>query len=297
MTLITGIPMNNQWKHLTLVVLLWAAACPSLHAQYRAAASPGTLSGDPQQRHSLRVAAAEGVTRGAGAVPYESDILTARPVKYLLGVGIGAYAFLHRGSFSPSCDCEFSDEDGISVMFAGEFRVRYPKLGFAYGIFMSYYDASATFTREEVRRSVVVGDDPFVDVRYRSTSDVALQWLSFTPEFLWYVPRSELFLTVGGELGIPLEARYNHVENILTPGYTYYDGSTENVLLEEQDIPGGAGLRVALAGAIGYDFFVTPMIGITPRVGLALPLTTVSSEDDRWSVLTAHALLMLNLRL
>ena len=297
MTLITGIHMKNQWKHLALVVLLWAAACPSLHAQYRSAASPGTLSGDPQQRQSLRAAAAENVIPGAGAVPYESDILTARPVKYLLGVGIGAYAFLHRGSFSPSCDCEFSDEDGISVMFAGEFRVRYPKLGFAYGIFISYYDASATFTREEVRRSVVVGDDPFVDVRYRSTSDVALQWLSVTPEFLWYVPRSELFLSIGGELGIPLEARYNHVENILTPGFTYYDGSTENLLLEEQDIPGGAGLRIALAGAIGYDFYFTPMLGITPRVGLTLPLTSVSTSDEGWSVLTAHALLMLNLRL
>mgnify|MGYP000300743584 CR=1 FL=1 len=289
--------MNSHWKYFALVALLWAAACSSLHAQPVFLPSRGSVSDEPLHRDPVRTAPADGGIPGVGAAPYESDILAARPIKYLLGLGFGAYGFLHRGSFSPSCDCEFSDEDGIRFMFAGEFRVRYPKLGIAYGVFVSYYDASATFTREEVRSSVVVGDNPDVDVQYRSTSDVTLQWLSLTPEFLWYLPRSEFFLSVGAEFGFPLETRYNHIENILTSGYTYYDGSTENVLLEEQDIPGGAGLRVALAGAIGYDFFITPMIGITPRLGLTLPLSSVASSDDGWTVPTAHALLMLNLRL
>lgn len=324
MKLITGILMRPTWKHFTLAALFWTAVCPSLFAQYQFAPSATERQGDladapsATQRASISIDAEQpGFTALTGSrplsnqhapperhsevrfasAPYESDILSARPVRYLLGLGIGAYGFLHRGSFSPSCDCEFSEEDGIRFMFGGEFRVRYPKLGIAYGVFVSYYDASATFTREDVRRSLVVGDWDDVDVRYRSTSDVVLRWISVTPEFLWYLPRSEFFLSAGAEFGIPLEARYDHVENILTSDITYHDGSTENLLLAEQDIPGGAGLRIALAGAIGYDFYFTPMVGVTPRVGLTLPLTSVSSADEGWSVLTAHALLMLNLRL
>jgi hypothetical protein len=118
-----------------------------------------------------------------------------------------------------------------------------------------------------------------------------------TPEFAWFLPRSEFLLQVGAELGFPLKARYDHRETILTPGILYYDGGTENVLLEEQDIPGGAGLRVALAGSVGYDFYFTPMIGLTPRIGATIPLTPVSSDDTGWTVVTGHALLMLTLRL
>lgn len=250
---------------------------------------------------SMRMSVPDGAdaveTPTALTPPYESDILAARPVRYLLGLGLGSYAFIHNGSFSPNCECEFSDQDGTRLMFAGAFRVRYPKLNIAYGVFVSYYDASAEFVYEVTRPTYVVGDHEIVDVDYRKRSDVKLQWLSITPEFSWYIPRSEFFLQLGVELGVPLEARYNHIENILTPDFYYYSGGTERVLLEEQDIPGGSALRIALAGSIGYDFYFTPMIGLTPRIGVTLPLTPVSSSDEGWTVLTGHALLLLNLRL
>jgi hypothetical protein len=230
-------------------------------------------------------------------LPYDSDIISARPIRYLLGIGFGASWFSHGGSFSPSCDCNFSDESDFRFHFAGEFLVQYPKLGFAYGLMVSYYDASAEFMREETRTSVVVGDNPDVEVDYRNTSNVTLRWLSVTPEFLWYIPRSGLFLQAGLELGFPMDATYDHKETILTEDITYYDGSTETMLLEEQDIPGGGELRLALAGGVGYELRVGPSVSLTPRVGLNLPLTAVSSVDDNWRVLTAYGLLMLHLRL
>ena len=239
-------------------------------------------------------------TRGGASVhaaPYESDILSARPIRYWLGLGPGVNAFVHQGSFSPNCDCEFRDQDGTQPTFAAEFRVEYPKLGFAWGVLLGYTRASAEFSVEETRLSVVVGDEPDVPVDYRRTSDVKLQWLSITPGVFWYIPRTMLWLRGGLEVGIPIEYRYDHHESIRTPGVQYHDGTVERTLLAEQDIPGGDRLRLAFAAGIGYDIFVSPAIAITPRLGASLPLTTVSTTDDSWSVLTVHGLVMLNIRL
>jgi hypothetical protein len=241
-------------------------------------------------------AAAQVPERAEGA-PYESDILAARPVHYMFGVGPGMMWYNHGGSFSPSCDCIFDDAEDYRVHFAGELLVRYPKVGIAYGVLVSYYDVSADFTRDETRRSVVIGDDPPVDVAYRSTSNVTLRWLSITPEILWYLPRANTFLQAGLEFGISQRSRYNHIETIQTEGYTYYDGSTENVLLEERPIPGGDGLRLALALGAGHQFDLSPSLSLTPRAGVNLPLTAVSTADDEWRVMTAYGLLMLHFRL
>ncbi len=232
-----------------------------------------------------------------GFASYESDILSARPVRFIFGIGAGSYLYSHGGSFSPSCNCNFGDESGFRAMVLGEFRIQYPKLGFAYGVSVTHHDADATFTREEMRPSVIVGDPADIEVQYRNTSNVLLQWIAVTPEFFWFLPRSELFFQVGMEFGFPLEARYDHVESILSEGIVYYDGSTEHVLLEEQDIPGGSELRLALSGSVGYDFWLAPSLALTPRVGISVPLSSVSSEDDDWRVLTGYAILMLNLRI
>jgi hypothetical protein len=228
---------------------------------------------------------------------YESDILAARPIRYWFGIAPGGNYFDHQGSFSPSCNCEFRDRDGGGFTLAGEFRMEYPKLGFAWGVLVGHVDASAEFSRQSRRTSVIVGDEPDIEVDYRNTSMVKLQWLRIDPGVYWYIPRSRFFLRGGVEIGIPIEYRYDHREFILTEGVEYYKGGTENVLLEEQDIPGGDRLRFALTVGLGYDIVLTPSLALTPRLGAAVPLTTVSSTDKDWTVLTAHGLLMLNLRL
>lgn len=269
-----------------LVVLLPGMAI----AQSPFAAAPGHASTQPASGAFLS-------PEGPHPPPYESDILSARPIRYWIGLGPGALYFEHQGTYSPNCDCAFGGEDGVRFTFAGEFRVEYPKLGFAWSVLFGHADASAPFTVEETRESVVVGDEPDIDVLYRRESEVKLQWLRFNPGVFWYFPRSAFFLRGGLEIGVPLEYRYDHRESILTAGVEYYDGTTERVLLEEQDIPGGDRLRIALTGDVGYDFLITPSIAVSPRFGLAAPLGNVSSTDGEWKVLTAHGFLMLNLRL
>ena len=87
----------------------------------------------------LSLSAAAQAPERAANTPYESDILAARPVHYMLGVGPGMMYNMHGGSFSPSCDCIFSDEDGSRFHFAAEFLVRYPKVGVAYGVLVMVF--------------------------------------------------------------------------------------------------------------------------------------------------------------
>lgn len=228
--------------------------------------------------------------------PYESDILSARPVRVYLGVALGAYAFQHQGSFSPACDCEFSGENGIHVLYAGELSVQFPKLGFAIRGLVSLSDFSAEFNREESRMSVPVGDGPDVLIDYRNTSNVKLRYLNIAPSFAYYFTQTDLYLYAGLEFGIPLEVRYDHIERILTPGYAYYDGTTENVLLPETDIPGG-GLRLALPFGVGYDFHLGSLIVLTPQAGVSVPLTPVSTQHSSWRVISEYGMLLFKVRL
>jgi hypothetical protein len=234
---------------------------------------------------------------GSGMAPYESDILAARPIRTWLGIGLGAYGFWHHGSFSPNCRCAFGGEDGGNVFAAAEVMVQYPKLGFALKIMASYYDASAEFSYNETRRSVQVGGLPDIDVEYHKDASVHYRWLSFMPAFAWYVPKSSLFLQAGLDVGFPLQARYNNIESIVTPDVTYYEGGRQVTLLEESDIPGGNDIRVALAGAIGYDIQLSSSFMFTPQIGGALPLTAVSSDDSSWKISTAYGVLFLKFRL
>ncbi|MGB5075018.1 MAG: hypothetical protein WBQ23_12855 [Bacteroidota bacterium] len=285
-----------------LALLLLSASTDALAQNNQNLSSASEAKQTAQFQSALPQLAESPVFRSADsreflAEAYESDILSARPIRYWLGLGPGGYYFKHQGSFSPACNCEFRDQDGTRFAVAGEFRVEYPKMGFAWGIWVSYIDASAEFVRDSRRLSVVVGDNPDMEVDYHNASNVQLSWVSINPGVFWYLPRTQFFLRGGVEIGIPLDHRYDHIERILTDGVAYYDGETEHTLLAEQDIPGGDRLRFALTAGIGYDFYVTPSIAITPRLGAAIPLTTVSSTDDSWSVLTAYGFLMLNVRI
>ena len=235
-------------------------------------------------------------TQSMEMTPYESDILAARPVRTWLGLGVGGYGYWHDGSFSPNCNCDFGGERGGDPMFALDLSRHYPKLGFAIRAKVTYYDVSALFEYEQTRRTVQVGGKPDIDVLYHKSSDVTLRYIAFTPSFAWYPPKTSFYVQGGLEIGFPLKARYNHVETILTPDLTYFNGENTVTLLEESDIPGGEVVRLALAAGIGYDIQLSNRIMLTPQAGINLPLTNVSSNDS-WSVKTAYGLIFLKFRL
>ncbi len=236
--------------------------------------------------------------------PYESDILSARPIRYFIAIGGGVLAFQHLGDFSPNCDCFFSGEKGMRALFAAEFSVQYPKLGFAFKGQISYQDVSATFSRKTSRMSVVVGDNPDVLVDYENSSKVELTYLALATSFAWYFPYTQIFLAGGLEFGIPRIHSFDHIEKILTADRYYYDGSTTNTLLPKEDIPGSSHLRIGLNIGVGVDIIITSRFYITPEIGATYPFTTVTTVNDPlrvthrdWKVLTERAIIFFKYRI
>lgn len=233
----------------------------------------------------------------AEAAPYESDILSARPVRYLVGIAPVVMPFQHLGDFSPSCDCLFSGGRDVKAAFALEFSIRYPKLGFAIKNMVAYQNLSAEFSRRSTRKSVVVGDNPDIDVAYENSSAVNLRYLAVSSSFAWYIPYTQLFLSAGLEVGFPLKKTYDHIERILTPGVSYYNGATVTTLLPEEEIPGADRLRIGIALGAGADIPLSTVFTITPQFGATYPLTTVTSADKDWRVLTEYGMLFFKVRL
>jgi hypothetical protein len=233
------------------------------------------------------------------AQPYGSDILSARPVLYFLGVPLGIMGFQHLGSFSPSCDCEFKEESGMRFLFGGEFSVVFPKIGIAFRTMVAYHDYSADFVRKDTRLSEKVGENPPENVEYENISNVQLRYLTVAPTVAWYIPFTRTFVFTGLEFGFPMKYKYNHIENIVTSDKVYYDGSRTHVLLEETEMPGGSKLRVGIALGIGADIVVTPMLYVTPQAGLTIPLTTVAEDPSKkdWRVFSEYAAVIIKFRL
>lgn len=229
--------------------------------------------------------------------PYESDILTARPVRWHIGLALGAGAFNHLGSFSPACDCRFEKEDGVRFLYGLEGSVHFPKMGIGARLQIEHVKADADFVRAERRRAEVVGDDPPELLDFENTSKVQLSWLAITPAMTYTLPFTSFTLWGGLEVGVPLTARYDHIERVVTPGFVYYTGETTNTLLAESDIPDGRRLRLALAFGMAYDIPIIGDLSVMPRAGVTVPLTSVSSTDPTWKVMTGHLVLVLRWRL
>lgn len=231
------------------------------------------------------------------SAPYESDVMTARPVRYWLGVILGGNGYFHRGSYSPNCECAFSGESGARFSPGLAFIVEYPKLGLSVSFAAHYHDYSARFAYTETRNSIFIGNDPDSLVEYEKSSDVSLQYIRLVPSLFWYIPYTSVFFSAGLDLGFPLHARYDNRERIVTPGVLYKDGGSEITLLPEQDVPGGKNIKVSFALGVGGDLRLTTWLTLTPRLAASLPLSSVSSEDPSWKVLTVQGDLMIRVRL
>lgn len=238
-----------------------------------------------------------GQFRAAPVNPYESDVISARPIRYFIGLALGGYAYQHLGEFSPNCDCVFSDQEKIRPLFGLEFSINYPKLGFAVRMLATFRDYSGQFQRTEFRSATIVGNNSDEQIEFRNSSNVHLQQINFLPSIAWYFPSTEAFWFTGFEIGIPLKWRYDHIEDILTEGFEYFDGGTTTTLLSERDIPGDGRLQFGLSTGFGVDVRLSDRFYLTPSIGITYPLLSVSTEDESWKVLSEYAYLVLKYRL
>ena len=236
-------------------------------------------------------------TASVPAEPYESDVMIARPVRYFIAPVLGGYMYRHIGSFTPNCDCSFRDAEGVRFIPGLAAVIQYPKLGFALSVTVMYHDYSATFSFEEPRVSTFIGNVPDSLVQYKKTSVVSHRSIRLVPAIQWYFPYTAVFLHAGLDIGIPLRARYDNTEQILTPGTVYKNGSDRVVLLSETNIPGGRAVQFGLSLGVGGDVRLSNRFVLTPRFTAGLPISALSSADPSWKVLTLQGDMMLKVRL
>jgi hypothetical protein len=234
---------------------------------------------------------------GSPATPYESDIIAARPVRHLLGLLLGGYAFQHQGTFSPNCSCSYGDEAGMRGLIGLDYGLHYPKLGFALHLGVQFHDYGADFSYGETRMTRIAGTVPDTLIDYRKYSHVRVRMLRISPGIEWYPGKSGVFLLAGVDVGYTLAARYDNIERIESGGwYEYPGGGPETAYLAETDIPGADRLHVGAMLGAGIDIRLSDRFILTPRVAVTLPLTPVSSEDPAWKILSEQAALILYYR-
>jgi hypothetical protein len=234
----------------------------------------------------------------ASPVPYESDLLQARPVRWYLGVSAGLYGFHHLGSYSPNCACELSDQCGLRVFPGLELSVHFPKRNYAFALQIWYDDNSADFSSSFSAYRTVSGDKPDTLLNLKRTSNVVLRSIHVVPRIAWYPGGKKFFMTAGLDVAIPLKSRYNHVEHMLTPGFVYEEsGTNETVLLPETDIPGGSSIKCGVMLGAGIDIFLSDVLVLAPQASIVYPISSVSSKDKDWRVLTEQLVVFLKFRL
>lgn len=234
--------------------------------------------------------------------PYESDILAARPVRYYIGLGAGVLAFQHNGEFLPDpfrCNCVFSDKSETVFHYAAEVSVHFPKRNYGFKLLFQYLDYSGEFAYTFSRSALIAGQDTNEVAEFRKSSDVELEYFTLTPSFAWYIPKTLVFLHGGLEIGVPLTARYDNRENILTPGYSYDSTGTkfEYTFLSKTDIPEVPSVRLGLHLGAGVDIKLSDRFYVTPQAGATIPLNPVSTQHDSWKVTSEFALVLIKYRL
>lgn len=236
-------------------------------------------------------------------LPYESDILSAKPIRYFIGLGLGGLIYQHTGDFIPDpevCHCVFSDYSNSRFHYAAEFSIQYPKLGFALKFLLQYQNFAGKFQYQEEYLAVLPGDNKEVLTRVEKTSNVELAYFSVTPGFAWYIPRWPIFLLGGLEVGFPTVNEYDNLEKILVPdtlSYTPAGDTNKWTFLEKSGIPEVQSPRIGLHLGLGVDIKLTERLFVTPQAGATLPFTTISSTHSSWKVTSEYGLLIFKYRL
>ena len=255
-------------------------------------------SGRAQFRSEAPVSQGFVLSMDEAAAPYESDIIAARPVRQLLGLILGGYAFQHQGSFSPNCTCRFSGEKGVRPLFGIDYGIHYPKRNIALHAGLQYHDYAADFSYAQQRLTRIVGSGPDTLVDYRKYSHVRVRMWRLSPSLEWYPTRSGVFLLGGFDIGYIIAGRYDNIERIETPGFEYPppEGGQSTAIMAERNIPGNRRIAAGVMLGAGIDIRLSDHFILTPRVTATVPLTTVSSDDPSWTILSEQAAFILYYR-
>ncbi len=256
----------NRFLMKTLLVFLLAFLCLALQA--------GFASGGP------------------GETPKpEENVLRPNPLHLLVGPILGGGLNLHSGDFITQCECSYSNGAGPSYL--GGVFVEYPTSGdWSFRGELTWQEFGADFSQTKSRVEYASNGE-FVQLDFDQKAEVRMQYLQLNLLAKWATGFDRLYFTGGLGFGSLLSNQLVETETIATPGWVYVTNGSNLQKYLDGPIGSERGYRAGIILGIGYDFWFTPDLRLSPELAWNFPVTSIRTNDTDWrtSSLTLDILL------
>jgi hypothetical protein len=193
-----------------------------------------------------------------------------------------------------ACDCEFDEGKGMGF-----------NAGIALDIFLNrnlslrlqgLFDNHSTVFTKTFNKTLYAEDGASVPVTTERRFEADLRYASFSMHMLWFPGAGNFFASLGAGAGFYLGGTAKDMETLTTAGVFYSHGSNQ-VLYHDGDLSelAEASLRAVLVLGVGYDLPLARGVALAPEVQLEYPLSSVTSQDDRWKQIALRSNLALRI--
>lgn len=233
-----------------------------------------------------------------------SDPIRAR--KTIVYSQVGAFGGLllnqQGGSFTSSCDCEFTGGAGAGGAFGAMFE-RLTRTGLRWGVTLGYEGrgVEAKFTEREaiVQRSPATGQEFTVPVTFTNTGTLDMAFLSVVP-YVKYDLTEWLFLRGGPQISYVISTNLKHVKSLAQDSVQFptgevasvsIPGSTDgSVVIQDEPLDDISPLQFGVAAAIGLEIKASKKLYISPVFQYVFPITSMTSGSGSFSIRSAQLL-------
>jgi hypothetical protein len=235
----------------------------------------------------------------------DSDPLMARKklIYDMVGVFAGISGNSQGGTFTTSCDCQFSGGGGTTFT-AGVLWERLTKSDITWGGFLSIEGRGVESRFQEVEgipmTSPSTGQSYTVPVTFRNIANTRVLTTTLSP-YVKIEPLPWLFARLGPGISFVISGNVSHDKELMSTDVTLpggeqaavklanSDGTT--VRLEDVEIPELQRLQISAIGAIGANFRVSKRVSLGPMVQYVFPFTGLSSRNADFTIRSFQFLL------
>mgnify|MGYP001627238035 CR=1 FL=1 len=227
----------------------------------------------------------------------DSDPIAARRrlVFSELGGYVGVGANSQGGTFTTSCNCEFSGGGGAGILVGAIFE-RLTRSTIVWGATLGYEGRSITSKFREIEGVVQrspSGRDFTVPITFLHEADVQLGVVTLMP-FVKYTFFEGIFGRLGGSVGYVFTSNLIHTKTLETTEVTFPNGETASVslagqtgstvILEDGPVSELSALQIGLVPAVGMDIRISKKMFLSPIFQYMVPITTISAQGAGFSV-------------
>lgn len=221
-----------------------------------------------------------------------------------IGILFGAGLTQQSGSFTTSCNCEFSNgsaQNGFLTAIFYEYPLnRTFSLGFRFGYEKRRVSSSFREYENDTLIQQSTSQRTLQPILYRDQSDASFGILSFMPYLDWS-PTKGIFFQIGLMPQYIFQSHLTYVKELAQQTVTFPNGEIAAIqlvnsdrtkqIIEDGDFPKVNSFQFAFAGSVGGLIKVRTGIILSPIVEYVLPMTNISEQGKNFKLFSTHFLL------